>query len=610
MSEVNNEKPKVTRRSSLKCRRINAKPNPTPVGAVKKNGKRSSISWGQIDTFEFKEMKPTFQENKEIVKEKTKEEEERHKKFLETRRRSISNEFISEKDMMKACIKFIEEIFEEERNQSENQELEKINETHDSYSSYKNEEKNKKGKKGKRKESSSSSDSSSSKSSCSRSNCSFRREFNRKNNESKKDKENDKKIEKKGIKSPKPEKKKEKNKTIKFKMIEKEEEKEKEKEEEIEKEEKDEKEEKEEKIIIKKNKNAEKKNEGKKVLKEKIVKKEKEKQKIDENESKEEELEKRKEEPENKMKKEYKGKIMSEFRASNKVRLISYKEARELDLDTVAYIVLTDGSVLVVRKEYGNKKQNIIKKKIDNKTITNLSKRNINKNLQGLNNNKNKNNMPPPQIQMNEIQLPNFKKIIFQNEIQEQPIPSIYPKQNFNFNTQIFPNNNISFLAQNYKKNFKKINNNLNLKLNKMSISPSFKMDRDKKSLNYFSPKNLAKKRYINHNYAQSLKNISMSNNHPQFRKFIKISPPREDQSNRYTIINAIPFYDENSNQMLDNSSQVNAESVLFPDLGDSDTNVSQYNRYKTIKQPTFIYTPIKCNFNEDNYNSIEPLNL
>ena len=54
---------------------------------------------------------------------------------------------------------------------------------------------------------------------------------------------------------------------------------------------------------------------------------------------------------------------MSEFRASNKVRLISYKEARELDLDTVAYIVLTDGSVLVVRKEYGNQKQNKIKKK-------------------------------------------------------------------------------------------------------------------------------------------------------------------------------------------------------------------------------------------------------
>ena len=619
MSEVNSEKPKVTRRSSLRCRRINVKPNPAPAGAVKKNGKRSSISWGQIDTFEFKEMKPTFQENTEINKEKTKESEERHKKFLETRRRSITNEFISDKDMMKACINFIEEIFDEEKNKSKKKELEKINETQESDSSSKNEDNNKKDKKSKnskKKESSSSSDNSSSESSCSSPNCLFRKEFNRKNNENKKDKENDKKIEKKELKSPKFEKKKENNKTLKFKMEEIEKEKEKEDLEDTEKE-------KEEKIVIKKNKNVEKKNEGKKLLKEKIIKKEekignkeekekeKEKKKNVDIESKEEELEKRKEEPENKIKNEQKGKIMSEFRASNNVRLISYKEARELDLDTVAYIVLTDGSVLVVRKEYGNKKQNIIKKKMNNKPITNLSKRIINKNYQALNNNNNNNNGNiPPQIQMNEIQLPNFKKIILQNEIQEKPVPSIYPKQNFNFNTQIFPNNNISFLAQNYKKNFKKINNNLSLKLNKMSISPSLKMDRDKKTINYFSPKNMAKKRYINHNYAQSLKNISQSNNHPHFRKFIKISPQRELQSNRYTIINAIPFFDDNSNQILDNSSQVNAESVLFPDLGDSETNISQFNRYKTIKQPNFIYSPIKCNFNEDNYNSIDQLNI
>jgi hypothetical protein len=208
MSEVNSEKPKVTRRSSLKCRRIKAKPNPAPMGAVKKNGKRSSISWGQIDTFEFKEMKPTFQENTEIEKEKTKESEERHKKFLETRRRSISNEFISEKNMMKACIDFIDEIFKEEINESKKKDLEKINETQESYSSFKNEDSNKKDKKDKKKESSSSSDNSSSKSSCSSPNCSFRKAFNRKKNESKKDKENDNKIELKEIKSPKPEKKK------------------------------------------------------------------------------------------------------------------------------------------------------------------------------------------------------------------------------------------------------------------------------------------------------------------------------------------------------------------------------------------------------------------
>ena len=57
MSEANNPKPKAYRRSSLKSRRINIKPN--PIGELKKNGKRRSISWGQINTFEFNENKKT-----------------------------------------------------------------------------------------------------------------------------------------------------------------------------------------------------------------------------------------------------------------------------------------------------------------------------------------------------------------------------------------------------------------------------------------------------------------------------------------------------------------------------------------------------------------------
>ena len=103
MSEANNTnaKPKTYRRSSLKSRRINIKPN--PVGELKKNGKRRSISWGETNTFEFNENKTTFKEDKEVHKEQTKEEEERHKKFLENRRRSISNEFITEKEMIRVC---------------------------------------------------------------------------------------------------------------------------------------------------------------------------------------------------------------------------------------------------------------------------------------------------------------------------------------------------------------------------------------------------------------------------------------------------------------------------------------------------------------------------
>ena len=47
------------------------------------------------------------------------------------------------------------------------------------------------------------------------------------------------------------------------------------------------------------------------------------------------------------------------------VRLISYKQARELDLDKVAYIALTDGSILIVRKEFGSNNQDIVSKNFD-----------------------------------------------------------------------------------------------------------------------------------------------------------------------------------------------------------------------------------------------------
>ena len=114
ISNDNNAKPKVIRRSSFKSKNLNIKPNPNPNSSVKKNGKRTSISWGQIDTFEFNEMKPTFQENEEIVKKQTEESDERHKKFIEDRRRSIKNEFVSEKQMIKMSENLIDEIFNEE----------------------------------------------------------------------------------------------------------------------------------------------------------------------------------------------------------------------------------------------------------------------------------------------------------------------------------------------------------------------------------------------------------------------------------------------------------------------------------------------------------------
>ena len=576
MSEANNPKPKVYRRSSLKSRRINIKPN--PIGELKKNGKRRSISWGQINTFEFNENKPTFQENTEIVKEQTKEEEERHKKFLENRRRSISNEFISEKEMLRICKNLVDEIFDEERKSTGNDDLGEISESGESDKKQKNKEKNKKDKKdkkSKRKESSESSSSSSSNSyysSCSCSSCQRRKESLKKEKEKEKNKEKNKKSKKNDKKSEKkdskPEKKQEK-KTLKSKGKEKEKEKEKVKEK--------------EKEEIKKNKNVEKQVDGKKVLKEKIVKKE-------------EKIENKKEKPkkEEPAKKEEKKEIvMSEIKKNSKVRLISYKDARELDLDTVAYIVLTDGSVLVVRKEYESESQDLYRKKVNKKT-RNIPIRVMKTNYESFNDNNVIRSNQAPQFQM-----PNFKKMIFQKEIQEQPVPIPYPKQNYSFNTQIYPNN---FLYQSNKKNLKK--NNVSVKLSKSSISPPWKIVKDVKPLNFMTPTNIEKEKYLTRNYVVSQENMTQPNINDQYSRFIKISPLRQPPSNKYTVINAIPYYETSSNQIIDNS-QTNPDMVLYQDL-DSEPNFSQYNQYKNARNPSLAYSPIKGNYSENNYNSFE----
>ena len=576
MSEANNAKPKVYRRSSLKSRRINIKPN--PIGELKKNGKRRSISWGQINTFEFNENKPTFQENTEIVKEQTKEEEERHKKFLENRRRSISNEFISEKEMLRICKNLVDEIFDEERKSTGNDDLGEISESGESDKKQKNKEKNKKDKKdkkSKRKESSESSSSSSSNSyysSCSCSSCQRRKESLKKEKEKEKNKEKNKKSKKNDKKSEKkdskPEKKQEK-KTLKSKGKEKEKEKEKVKEK--------------EKEEIKKNKNVEKQVDGKKVLKEKIVKKE-------------EKIENKKEKPkkEEPAKKEEKKEIvMSEIKKNSKVRLISYKDARELDLDTVAYIVLTDGSVLVVRKEYESESQDLYRKKVNKKT-RNIPIRVMKTNYESFNDNNVIRSNQAPQFQM-----PNFKKMIFQKEIQEQPVPIPYPKQNYSFNTQIYPNN---FLYQSNKKNLKK--NNVSVKLSKSSISPPWKIVKDVKPLNFMTPTNIEKEKYLTRNYVVSQENMTQPNINDQYSRFIKISPLRQPPSNKYTVINAIPYYETSSNQIIDNS-QTNPDMVLYQDL-DSEPNFSQYNQYKNARNPSLAYSPIKGNYSENNYNSFE----
>jgi len=595
MSEANNTnanaKPKTYRRSSLKSRRINIKPN--PVGELKKNGKRRSISWGETNTFEFNENKTTFKEDKEVHKVQTKEEEERHKKFLENRRRSISNEFITEKEMVRLCKNLVDEIFDEEKKITGNDDLGEISDAIESLSSQsdkkkknnKKDIKEKKDKKEKKRESSSSSSSSSSPSSyyssCSCSSCqrrkkSLQKEKEKKEKEKKSSKKNDKKKEKRD-KSPKYEKKQEKSKSSKSKVKEKEKEKE-----------KDDK---------KKNKNVEKEIDGKKVLKEKIIKKEEKSENKKEKEKEREKLKK-----EEAVKKEEKKEIVSsKIKTNNKVRLISYKDARELDLDTVAYIVLTDGSVLVVRKEYENENQDSNKIKVNKKT-RNVPIRVLKSNYQSFNNNISQTN------QMPQFQLPNFKKMIFQKEILNQPIPAPYPKQNYSFNTQLYPNNYMNFLSQSNKKTLKK-SSGVSLKMNKPSVSPPWKVVKDAKPINFVTPINIAKEKYINRNYAISQENMTQPNNNDKYRRFIKISDQSQPTTNKYTIINAVPYYDNTHSEIIDNS-QTSHELILISDL-DSDRNIPQYNQYKNKRNPHYMYSPIKANFSENNFNSFEQdLNL
>ena len=105
MSSDQNAKKSVkeARRSSLK------NTESKPQGALLKlKEKRNSVSWGKSDTFQFKQMKATFQESKDVD---DKEKESKHKEFVENRRKSIKDEFSLVKEALKK--KIIEEDDEE-----------------------------------------------------------------------------------------------------------------------------------------------------------------------------------------------------------------------------------------------------------------------------------------------------------------------------------------------------------------------------------------------------------------------------------------------------------------------------------------------------------------
>ena len=101
----NFEKPKG-RRSSLKTHDNNQLDG---AELLKIKNKRNSVSWGQSNTFQFKAMKAMFQESHDVDKPK-KQTEEEHKKFVESRKKSIKNEFSLVKEMLKKNKNIIEEL--------------------------------------------------------------------------------------------------------------------------------------------------------------------------------------------------------------------------------------------------------------------------------------------------------------------------------------------------------------------------------------------------------------------------------------------------------------------------------------------------------------------
>ena len=99
---------KAPRRSSLKGSSEN-KLDPNNLLKVKK-GARHSVSFGQSNTFQFKAMKAMFEESHDAATKAKKVTEEEHNKFLESRRKSIKNEFSIVKEMMKKKQNIIEEV--------------------------------------------------------------------------------------------------------------------------------------------------------------------------------------------------------------------------------------------------------------------------------------------------------------------------------------------------------------------------------------------------------------------------------------------------------------------------------------------------------------------
>ena len=108
---------KEGRRSSLK------NPDSKQQGALLKvKEKRHSVSFGQSNTFQFMQMKATFQDSKDADLPPNMKDS-KHKEFVENRRKSIKDEFSLVKEALK------KKIIEEEDDEETNDELRKNTES-------------------------------------------------------------------------------------------------------------------------------------------------------------------------------------------------------------------------------------------------------------------------------------------------------------------------------------------------------------------------------------------------------------------------------------------------------------------------------------------------
>ena len=290
--------------------------------------------------------------------------------------------------------------------------------------------------------------------------------------------------------------------------------------------------------------------------------------------------------------------------------MISYKQARELDLDKVAYIVLTDGSILVVRKEYGSNSPLTVSKSIDFTSGKDAMKNNAYRFMRKDLDNENVRNFTTTYIETNDISPkydePELQPMVFPRE---QTIPN-YPKSEYSFNDRLYSTMNRAVANKNiFSRNNQLLNNNTYN--NKYVSNTIWKESKAPEIFKYYSPYKVPNSQYLNNNQSLRQRYVIQSNNLKEKRIVQVKRPQRQIEQNKYKIIEAIPFtYTENyNNQIIDNTpgSEKYIESSFYPESINYETIAVQNDQYLTQRQPNYIYSPIKKLYRKNNiFNTFE----